>query len=81
MIWEILRPLVNAFTADDKYFPLSRGNLRQHLQIHLSRKEKKFSQFFCAFSKSTLYFGHFQTKMTLIAYAFPKLRTPKEAVR
>ena len=51
--------------------------------MHLSRKQKDFSEFFFffAFPKSTLYFGHFQTKMTLIAYLFLKLRTPKDAVR
>ena len=44
------------------------------IQIHLSQKQKIFSEFFSAFSKSTLNFEHFQKKMTLIAYVFPKLK-------
>ena len=49
--------------------------------MHLSEKQKTFSQFFCAFFKSSSNFEHFQKKMTLIAYVFPKLRTPKNVVR
>ena len=49
--------------------------------MHLSEKQKSFSQFFCAFFKSSSNFEHFQKKMTLIAYVFPKLQTPKNVVR
>ena len=49
--------------------------------MHLSQKQKTFSQFFCAFLEFTLNFEHFQNKMILIAYVFLKLRTPKEVVR
>ena len=40
-----------------------------------------FLTFFCAFIKFTLNLEYFPKKMTLIAYVFPKLRTPKEVVR
>ena len=46
----------------------------------LSEKRKTFCPFFCAFVKSTSNFEKFQIKMTLIAYVFPKLRTPKNVV-
>ena len=72
---------VNTLTADDKYSLLNRNNLRQPIWTPLSQKHKAFSQFFLAFSKSTLNFEHFQKKMTLIADLFPKLRTPKNMVR
>ena len=49
--------------------------------MHLPEKQKGFSQLFCAIFKSTLNFEHFETKMTLIAYIFPNLRIPKDAVR
>ena len=49
--------------------------------MHLSHKEKNFSEFLCAFFKSTLNFECFQKKITAIAYAFPKSRTPKAVVR
>ena len=45
------------------------------------KKEKIFSQFFSEFFESALNFEHFQKKMTLIAYVFPKLRTTKNLLR
>ena len=49
--------------------------------MHLSRKQKIFSQFFSAFFKYALNFEHFQQKMTVIAYVFPKLPTTKNFLR
>ena len=72
---------VNTLTADDKYSLLNRHNLRQTIRTPLSQKHKAFSQFFLAFSKSTLNFEHFEKKMTFIAHLFPKLRTPKNVFR
>ena len=51
------------------------------IQMHLSEKQKTFSEFFCAFFKSILNFELFQKKMTHIGYVFLKLRTPKDVVR
>ena len=51
------------------------------IQMHLSEKQKAFSQSFCAFFKSTSNFEHFQKNMALIADVFPKLRTKKDIVR
>ena len=45
------------------------------------KKEKIFSQFFSEFFESALNFEHFQKKMTLIAYVFPKLPTTKNLLR
>ena len=53
----------------------------QTIQMHLSQKRKIFSEFFGAFFESALNFEHFQKKMTLIAYVFPKLRTTKDVLR
>ena len=53
----------------------------QPIRTPLSQNDKAFSQFFLPFSKCTLHFEHFQKKMTLVAYLFPKLRTPKNVVR
>ena len=49
-------------TADDKYSLLNRHNLMQPIRTPLSQNYKAFSQFFLAFSKSTLNFEHFQKK-------------------
>ena len=51
------------------------------IQMHLSRKQKIFSQFFSAFFESALNFEYFQKKMMLIAYVFPKLPITKNVLR
>ena len=51
------------------------------IQIHLSQKEKIFSEFFSAFFECALNSEHFQKKMTVIAYVFPKLPTTKNVLR
>ena len=48
--------------------------------MQLSNKEKKVSQFFPAYLKSTSNFEDFEKKMTLIGYVFPKLETVKDVV-
>ena len=53
---------VNTLTADDQYSLLNRHNLTQPFLTQLSQKQKAFSQFFLAFSKSTLNFEHLQRK-------------------
>ena len=53
---------VNTLTADDKYSPLNRDNLTQPIRTQLSQKQQAFSEFFLAFSKSTLNFEHFEKK-------------------
>ena len=53
---------VNTLTADDKYSPPNRDNLTQPIRTKLSQKQEAFSEFFLAFSKSTLNFQHFKKK-------------------
>ena len=77
----LLGLFVNTLTADDKYSFLNCDNLTQPIQMQLSQKQKTFSQFFSAFSKSKWNFEHFEKKITLIAYVFRKLKTAKEVVR
>ena len=49
-------------TPDGKYSLLNRDNLRQRIQIQISRKQKTFSHFFSAFLKSNLNFKHIKKK-------------------
>ena len=49
--------------------------------MHLSQKEKIFSQFFSAFFESALNLEHFQKKRTFIAHIIPKLPTTKNLLR
>ena len=53
---------VNTLTADDNYSLLNRDNLTQQNRTQLSQKEKAFSEFVLAFSKSTLNFEDFQKR-------------------
>ena len=53
----------------------------QTIQMHLSEKQKHFSQYFCAFSKSTLNFEHSKKRVILITYVFLNLRTPENVIR
>ena len=53
----------------------------QTIQKDLSQKQNVFSKFFDAFFESALNIEHFQKKMTLIAYVFPKLPTTKDVLR
>ena len=62
VISKISRRFPNTLSANEKYSLLNRNNLTQPIQIQVSRKQKNFSQFFCAFLKSSLNFEHFLKK-------------------
>ena len=79
--WKFFRPFFNTLTADDRYSLISKNKWMQTIQMHLSQKPKFFSELFCAFFEFVLNFEHFQKKMTLIAYVFPKLPTTKHVLR
>ena len=79
--WKFFRPFLNTLTANDKYSLNSKDKWMQTIQMLLSQKQNIFSEFFAAFFESTLNFEHFQKKMTLIAYVFPKLPTTKHVLR
>ena len=82
VIWKISRLFINTLSADGKYSLFNRDNLKQAIQMQLSGKQKTFSDLFSQFSESDLNFEHFQKKkMSLIAYVFPKVWTPKNLVR
>ena len=51
------------------------------IQMHLSQKQKIFSEFLSAFFESALNFKHSQKKMKLIAYVFPKLKNHEKRAK
>ena len=55
-MYKILRLFVNTLTAGDKHCFLNRDISTQPIQMQESNKQKTFSQFFFAFSKSILNF-------------------------
>ena len=77
---KFLRLFVYTLPADDKHYLLNRDNLAQLINIHLSQKQKTFSQFPFAFSKSILNYEHFPKKMTLRPDVFPEIPSPKNMV-
>ena len=79
--WKFLRPFLNTLTADDRYSLISKNKWMQTIQMHLSQKPKIFSELFWAFFEFVLNLEHFQKKMTLIAYVFPKSPTTKDVLR
>ena len=82
VIYKILRPFVNTFTAHRKYSVLNKQYLLHPIDMQLTQKQKTFYEFFFAISKARLNFEHIQKKkMILIGNAFPKLRPSKNAVR
>ena len=49
-------------TADERNSLQNRKTLRQPIQLQLSKKQKKFSEFFAAYLKCTSNFEHFEEK-------------------
>ena len=80
LLCQILGLLVHTLAADGKYRVLNRDILMIPIQMQLSHKQKRFSNHFAEFLKSTLNFDHFEKKMTLISFLFPILRTPKTSL-
>ena len=78
---KILGLLVNTLATDEKYPFLNRDNSMITIHMKLSQKQNTFSELFAAFLKSSLNFKHFEKKMTLIAFVFWKLSTPKTWLR
>ena len=79
--WIFFRPFLNTWTANDKYSLINKDKWMQTIQKHLPQKQNNFSEYFSEFFESALNFEHFQKKITVIAYAFPKLPTMKDVLR
>ena len=59
---EILEGFVNELTAYGKYPIQGSENLQLPIQMPISQKRKKFSEFFIPFLDSTSNFEHFERK-------------------
>ena len=79
--WKFFRPFFNTLTANDKYSLNSKDKSMQTIQMLLSQKQNIFREFSTSFFESAINFEHFQKKMTLMAYVFPKLPTTKDVLR
>ena len=79
--WIFFRPFLKILIDNDKYSLISRDKWMQTIQMVLSQKQNIFFECFSSFFEFALNFEHFQKKMTLIAYIFPKLPTTKDVLR
>ena len=70
----------NTLSADGKYPVQYCENLQPAIQMQLSEKWKKISEFFVPFLESPLNFKHFEKKMMVIANVFPNFQTVKNFV-
>ena len=70
VICKISNLFPNTLCSDGKYSLLDRGNLKQRIQMELSRKQKPFSSFFSSLLKFSLNLEHFKKKMTLMLMYF-----------
>ena len=59
VISKILRSFVNTLTSYEKYFHGNRDNLRQAIQMQLSKKLKIFPELFTALPKPAFNFQDF----------------------
>ena len=62
VICKVLKLFVNTLTAHDNYSLLDRDNLTHPIQMHISKKQKSFYEFFSSFLKFTLNFEHFRKR-------------------
>ena len=74
---QILGLLVNTLAADEKYPVLNRDNLTIPIEMQLSQKQKVFLNFLLLFWSLPETLNVLAKKMTLIAFVFLNLRTPK----
>ena len=81
VICDILELFVNTLTGNDKYSLHNREDLQQPIQIQLSKKQKKNSEFFAVFLKFTSNFEHFEKNITFIAHLLAKLRIANDVVK
>ena len=74
---QILGLLANTLATDEKYPVLNRDNLTIPIEMQLSQKQKVFLNFLLLFWSLPETLNVFAKKMTLIAFVFLNLRTPK----
>ena len=81
VISEILGLFVNILTADDSYSPRKKENLRQPIQMQLSKKQNLFLNFLLLFWNLEQVSKFLTKKLTVTAYIFPELQTRKDVIR
>ena len=78
VICKISSLFINTLSADGKYSVFNRDNLTQPIQMQLSRKEKTFSSFFFAYSRSNWNFEHFLKKNDAHSRCISEITDPEK---
>ena len=78
VICKISRLFPNTLSGDGKYSLFNRDNLKQPIQMQLSRKQKTFSHFFGAILKSSLNFEHFFQKDNRHSWCIAEITDPEK---
>ena len=81
VLGEIFGVFVNTMTADGKYPVEDCENLPLSIQMQLSEKQKKFSDFSLHFLNLNKKLNILKKKICVIVNVFPKLQTVKKLVR
>ena len=81
VLCKILGLFVNTLTDVGKYSVLYRDNLKQQMQILLSRKPKTFSQLSSEILNPTLNFAHFQKKDDPHSRCSSQITSPKKVIK
>ena len=77
LTWKILGLLVSTSSTDEKCPVVKRDKLTIPIQMDYLRNKKVFHDFLLHFSNLAEILNVLKQKTTLIAFVFPKLRTPK----
>ena len=77
----LLGLLANILTANGKYRLQDCENLLTPVQMQVSWKVKRFSDFFVPFLETILNFEHFEKKIIVMSTLYRKLQTVKDLVR
>ena len=78
---QFLGLVVHTLATEEKHPVLNRDNLTTTIQIRLSQKQKTFSEFFAAFSKSRLNFEHFEIKDDPHSFCISEITNFENGVR
>ena len=78
---KILLNLVNTLAADEKYSFLNRDNLTIPIQMQLSQKQKKFSQFLATFLKSKLNLEYFRKKDDAHSFCISEITESENVIK
>ena len=78
VICKISRLFRNTLSGEGKYSHFNRSNLTQPIQMQVSREQKTFSNFSSSFLKSSLNFGHSQTKYHIHGWCISEITDSKK---